>query len=137
MGVALTIADARPPAALSDGSYVLQTLPPGDLIVTTLAGFFTPGQVAVYAREAEALIARCRSAHDDYRILIDISKCAIQTQDVTAAFGRHVARVPRSRRVAVVTRRSIIRMQIRRIVARPELAVFDQVGDALSWLNAA
>ena len=126
-----------PSAPPPSGRYILRAHPPGDLIITTLEGFFSLAQVAVYADAAERLIRQCSIAHGTYRILIDISGCAIQSQDVTAAFGRHVARVPRSRRVAVVTQSPMIRMQIRRIVGRAELAVFADGEDARSWLDAA
>ena len=119
---------------MSPGHYILQVHPTGDLIVSTLSGFFNIDQVAAYTREAESLIGRCSLECGSYRIVIDISDCAIQSQEVTAAFARHVAGVPRSRRVAVVTASSIIRMQIRRIVGRPELAVFDEMADARRWI---
>lgn len=122
---------------MSLGQYSLQLRPPGDLIVATLGGFFTLPQVVAYTGEAEAMIERCLHTHNGYRILIDISDCAIQSQEVTAAFERHVAGVPRSRRVAVVTKSPIIRMQIRRIIGRPELAVFEHVSEALVWMEAA
>lgn len=117
------------------GRYSLQICSPGDLIVSTLAGFFSLPEVAAYSAETEALIERCSLAHGGYRILIDVSECAIQSQDVTAAFSRHVAGVPRSRRVAVVTTSPIIRMQIRRIVGRPELAVFEDLPEARIWID--
>lgn len=120
---------------MTPGRYSLKVCAPGDLIVATLAGFFNIPQVAAYATDIEALIERCSMSHGGYRILIDIVECAIQSQDVTAAFGRHVAGVPRSKRVAVVTTSSIIRMQIRRIVGRPELAVFKDLSEARAWID--
>jgi hypothetical protein len=121
---------------MSFGQYRLDVRSPGDLIISTLEGFFSLPQVAAYTREVEALIGRCSLSHGGYRIVIDISTCAIQSQEVTAAFARHVSSVPRSRRVAVVTRSSIIRMQIRRVIGRPELAVFEHLPEALLWIDA-
>jgi hypothetical protein len=126
------IADSE---AMSLCRYHLQVCAPGDLIIATLAGFFSLADVESYAREAEALIERCSREHGGYRILIDISDCAVQPQEVTAAFNRHVAAVPRSERVAVVTSSPMIRMQIRRIVGRRDLEVFEGLAEAQEWIG--
>jgi len=117
------------------GAYSLKLCPPGDLILTTLSGFFTVAGAAAYAVEAEQLIKRTALQNGGYRLIIDVSGCSIQPQDVIAAFSAHVTAVPRARRLAVVTGSSIIRMQMRRIIGRSDIAMFESATDALIWCN--
>jgi hypothetical protein len=119
------------------GTYNLQIGHGSDCIVTALSGFFSLGQVAAYAGEAEQLIREVAARYGRYRMVIDIRACAIQSQDVIAAFGAHVAGVPRADRLAVVVSGAIIRAQIRRIIGRPELAIFENFAEAVGWVDDA
>lgn len=120
---------------MEPGTYDLKTSPSGERIVATLAGFFSVDDVSAYADEAERLIRYGYARHRGYRMLIDVSGCAIQSQDVIAAFTHHVASVPRARRLAVVAGSAAARMQISRVLDRPEIALFDSLCDAASWLD--
>jgi hypothetical protein len=118
---------------MKTGAYSLELHPPGDLITTTLSGFFTVAGVMAYAAEAEQLIERTALLHGGYRLIIDVSGCAIQPQDVITAFSVHVDNVPRARRLAVVTGDSIIRMQMRRIIRHSDMAMVESAPEALVW----
>ncbi|MDO6414880.1 hypothetical protein Q4F19_10855 [Sphingomonas sp. BIUV-7] len=122
---------------MTTGTYALETNAAGNRIVATLSGFFGLGQVAAYAQEAERLIRRPSISFGGYRMVIDLTDCAVQSQEVIAAFSQHVAGVPRADRLAVVAGSPIIRQQIRRIIGRPEIAIFEHLPDAMAWLNGA
>jgi hypothetical protein len=119
------------------GTYDLQIRDGSECIVATLSGFFSLGQVAAHAGEAERLIRDVSARYGHYRMVIDIRGCAIQSQDVIAAFGVHVASVSRARRLAVVVSSAIIRGQIRRIIGRPEIAIFEDFAAAVGWVDDA
>lgn len=122
---------------MEPGTYDLQTSCSGERIVATLAGFFSQSEVSAYASEAERLIRHGFARHRGYRMLIDVSDCAIQSQDVIEAFARHVAAVPRARRLAVVAGSAVARMQISRVLNRPGIELFDSLSDATAWLDIA
>jgi hypothetical protein len=119
------------------GTYNLHADRAPDCIVATLSGFFSLSQVAAYAHDSEQLIRDISIRRGRYRMVIDIRNCAIQSQDVIAAFGAHVAGVPRAHRLAVVVRSAIVRGQIRRIIGRPEIAIFEDLAEAVNWIDGA
>lgn len=109
----------------------------GQLVSSTLTGFFNLDHVAAYVAEAEHTIHTCFRQHGRYRMLLDVSGCAIQSQDVLAAFIAHVQRMPVSCRSAIVVGNSVVRMQVRRVMNRPNVAVFENHADALAWVDEA
>ena len=105
------------------------------LVDATLSGFLALPEVARYAGKVEPIIRRAALVNGSYLMLIDVSGCSIQSQQVVAAFQQHVGGVPRARRCAVVTGSSIIRMQIRRIIGKGStMRIFGDRGDATTWL---
>ena len=116
--------------------FKLMVDPSYSLIESKLAGFLTVAEVQDYASEAEPLIDRC-AARGGYRMLIDVSGCSIQAQEVVTAFQRHVARVPQAQRLAVITGSSIVRMQVRRIISRSGIEMFSDRAAAMTWLSDA
>ncbi|MBV9749762.1 MAG: STAS/SEC14 domain-containing protein [Acetobacteraceae bacterium] len=115
--------------------FTITSDPARGLIQATLAGFFDVEGFQRYAAEAEALIRRTIARRGAYSILLDVSECAIQSQEVVAAFQRHVASVPRAKRCAVVTGDSIIRMQVRRMMRGPTMRACADRVSALEWLR--
>ena len=100
-----------------------------------LGGFFTLADVEAYARDASRTVAECIRRHGQYRVLLDVSDCAIQAQDVIAAFIAHIQRQPVAERTAIVVGSSVIRMQVRRVMDRPNVAVFEDMTAAMAWVD--
>lgn len=111
--------------------------PARHLVQATLEGFLDPAEVARYAATVEPVVRRAARAPTGYVILLDLSGCAIQTQEVVAAFQKHVGGVPAARRCAIVTGSSAIRMQVRRVAHGPSRRVFADRAAALDWLTDA
>lgn len=110
--------------------------PSFNLILATLSGLLSVEEVGRYVNEIEPVIQRASARVDGYRILLDVCECAIQPQAVVAAFQQHLARVPNARRCAVVTGRSTVRMQIRRILGEASTArAFEEYEQAHAWLR--
>lgn len=120
---------------MQPASYQIEVLRAGTLVSSTLAGFFSLSDTAAYVEEAERTIQTCFRQHGHYRMLLDVSGCAIQSQDVIAAFIAHVQRMPVSSRSAIVVGSSVVRMQVRRVMDRPNVAVFENLTDALVWVD--
>lgn len=104
------------------------------LIEATLSGFLDVEEVRRYADIVAPAIRKMVARHGRYVMLLDVSDCAIQSQDVVAAFIQHAASVPRARRCAVVTGSSIIRMQVRRILQGPAMRMIADASIARAWL---
>ena len=117
------------------GTYWVSVGPGSDRVDATLAGFFTLDQVAAYVALAEDAIHETVRRFGSYRMIIDIRDCTAQSQDVVAAFAAHVAAVPRSRRLAIVVRSVLTQRQIRRIIGRSEVALFETVAQAIAWID--
>ena len=107
--------------------------PAYNLVLANLHGFLSIEVVQAYVEKVEPLILRAAERSSGYPIVIDVSQCAIQSQEVVAAFQAHVARMPQARRCAVVTGSSIIRMQIRRIVLGTAVEMFEDRVAAINW----
>lgn len=117
------------------GAYNLWSPPAGNRIVSTLSGFFSLDQVADYSREAERAIRDLSGRYGRYRMVIDIRDCSAQSQDVIGAFADHVAGVPRAHRLAIVADSALTRLQIRRVIGRPEIVIFDHPVEAVAWAD--
>ena len=83
------------------------------VINVTLTGMMTLPEGAAYIAE----VRRACVAHRlrDYAMVIDVRECPIQQQDTIRAMGEHMASMPKARALAIVTGRSLAKMQIRRL----------------------
>ena len=105
-----------------------------NMVEATLAGFFDTESAGQYFAEVEPLIAKAAQISGGYRMLLDVSGCAIQSQDIMMLFGEHLARVPRSRACAVVTGNAAVRLQARRLMVASTFQTFATRADAIAWL---
>ena len=108
--------------------------PAVNMIQSTMSGFLFLADVERYTAKVEPLILAAAAQNRSYLMLLDVSCCCIQSQEVVASFQEHVRRMPPARRIAVVTGDSSIRMQVKRIMEGPAMLMFDERSDALEWL---
>ena len=104
------------------------------IIDAKLVGYFSLFEVAAYTAAVEPIIRRL-AAKGGYRMLIDATRCAIQSEEVIREFEQHVARVEPARRLAVATKDYVVRMQVRRVLKDPGIGIFVDRNDALAWLD--
>ncbi|HEX8415300.1 MAG TPA: STAS/SEC14 domain-containing protein [Sphingomicrobium sp.] len=114
--------------------FTITHQPATNVIAVTVSGFFDLEGFERYATEVEPIIHRAAQIGEGYLMLLDISGCSIQTQEIAAAVQRHLANVPRARFCAVVTGASPARMQARRMIGSPTIQIFEESASALSWL---
>lgn len=102
------------------------------LVEATLGELMTVDEVASYVAELrrQFIAKKLRS----YVMIIDVSACPIQTQDVVTAMGKHMASMPKARAIAVVTGSSLARMQIRRLFTQSYARITESVEEARNWV---
>ena len=111
--------------------------PERDLVRITLAGFFTPDDVARFVAARDAAHRQLRCAPNAHATLVDMRAMQIQSQETVTAF-QQVLGDPRtvSRRLAFVVARSLSRLQIKRAAAERSAAYFTTMEEAESWVLA-
>jgi hypothetical protein len=114
--------------------FTITSEPARKLIRIKLAGMLTSDQVAdLYRQEHRAIDAMgCRIG--EHLCNVDLTECPLQLQDVVAAFQREIQARPQARRLAVFTGQALARMQARRILRRPDVAIFVTQQEARGWL---
>lgn len=71
---------------------------------------------------------------DAYAMVIDVSECPIQLQEMIKAMGQHMSTMPKARALAVVTGSSLARMQIRRLFTQPYARIVKTVEQGRAWV---
>ena len=104
----------------------------------TLEGFFDETSFARFAEDRAAAFAQLTCAPNAHLTLVDLTRCALQPQTITAAFQAVMADpATRSRRMAFIFGDSPTRMQVRRILAeRDDIGLFTDEAAATAWLKA-
>ena len=103
-----------------------------NLLDISWTGLFTPQAVRAYA---ESLTDQFRWSgfRPGYRLRIDMSRSAIQTQDALAAFRQQFTGFPVASKIAIVTPSALARLQVRREMQQSYLRLYDSADPALDW----
>ncbi len=111
---------------------------PRDLLRITLAGFFTPGDVARFHQARIAAHRQLRCPANAHVTIVDIREMKIQPQDSVGAFHDLLADPEfHGRRIAMVVAASLARSQIKRVAAARGAEYFDTIDQAEAWLLGA
>lgn len=102
------------------------------VISVTLSGMLTISEVASYIADIKRSFVHNNLR--SYAMIIDVSACPIQQQDVIGAMGQHMASMPKARSLAIVTGSSLARMQIRRLFRQPYARIVSRREDGLAWV---
>lgn len=91
--------------------------------------------VADSARLVSELIAQITEARlESYALILDISQCPVQSQEMIAAMGQHLTLMKRVRAIAIVTGTMLARLQVRRIFSQPFTRFTSTYDEALRWV---
>lgn len=112
--------------------YDIQVDKESSVITTTLAGMLTIDDVANYIDDLKRAFV-INQLHG-YAMVIDVSNCPIQQQDMIQAMGAHMAAMPKARSLAIVTGSSLARMQIRRLFKQPYARIVATVEEGRAWV---
>jgi hypothetical protein len=116
--------------------FTIAAHPRRKLLRVALQGFFTVEQVAWFARSAQEAVAGMGCRSGDWVHICDISDMKVQSQEVAEAFTRFINHPERrSRKLAIVTGQSPVRMQIKRVLACSDAGVFKTVMEAERWIS--
>jgi hypothetical protein len=100
-------------------------------------GFWTEDYVDAHFVELGRLVERVRAIGGDILALVDLSEAPVQSPGVVARITAQTGRIYRpADRIAIVVRSSLVKMQIKRAVALPNLEAFLSLNAALTWLTA-
>jgi len=105
------------------------------LLRLKLSGFWTADTVRAFAADQQAAVAKLGCANGNHIVLVDLSGFVIQTQEVVAMCKAFIdgAANP-SRRLALVRGEGLARIQSKRVLGRPDMAIFGSIAEAEHWL---
>ncbi len=103
------------------------------VLIATLSGMMTVAEVGSYIDDVKRAFVAHRLRQ--YSMVIDVSACPIQHQDVIQAMGEHMASMPKATALAVVTGSSLAKMQVRRLFTQPYARIVDTVADGVAWVS--
>ena len=103
-----------------------------EVVEVVLGGLMSVEETAAYIADLkrQLMLHRLRS----YAMVIDVSACTIQTQDMIEAMRGHMAGMPKARALAVVTGSSLARMQVRRLFTQPYARITATFEDGRAWV---
>ncbi len=118
-----------------DATFSITIDIPRDLICVTMAGFFTPDDIARFSAERNRIHLALRCQPNQHLTLVDMRGMVIQSQESVDRFQALLANpATRSRRIAFVVARSLSRMQIKRAAASRDAGYFMTTDEAMAWL---
>lgn len=103
-----------------------------ELIEVDLRGMLGIEEVADYIAELKRQFV-INNLHS-YAMVIDVTDCPIQSQDMICAMGAHMATMPKARALAIVTGSSLARMQVRRLFTQPYARIVATVDEGRAWV---
>ncbi|WP_294264411.1 hypothetical protein [uncultured Sphingomonas sp.] len=81
------------------------------------------------------LIARITAERmSSYALIIDVSRCPVQAQDMIAAMRGHLGGMKNARAVAVVAGSMLVRLQLQRIFDQPFTRITNSYDEARAWV---
>ncbi|MBB4617676.1 STAS/SEC14 domain-containing protein [Sphingomonas abaci] len=104
-----------------------------NLLDVAWTGLMTEAVAHAYVEEVTGRFVR-EGFRSGYRLRMDFSRVAVQPQEAVLAINSRFRGFPRASRIAIVTNSSIARLQVRRLMPQPYLAIFDTAETALAWL---
>ena len=75
-----------------------------------------------------------RRLASNYGIVIDLTRCTVQPQDVIRTMGGRMAAMPQARAIAVVATSQLARLQIRRIFVQDHARIVATVEEGGAWV---
>jgi hypothetical protein len=116
--------------------FTIETQPEHKLVRVKLSGMLTLEEVEEFYRQEHDAILRMGCALGEQIVLVDMTECPIQMQQIVSAFQNTMDRPDRAWRLAMVTGGSLSRIQARRVAQREYVAMFDTTAEAEAWLFA-
>lgn len=102
-----------------------------------LSGFFSLDEVEAFGREEQDAARRVTLAWGWFDLLVDVSDGITQGQEVMGAFNGLLDQAEfKARRIALVVGSTLLRLQLRRVLASERIGIFAEVEEGEAWLAA-
>jgi hypothetical protein len=106
------------------------------LIKTQLEGFWSQSDFERFMADEQAALAQLRCGPGKHILLCDLTKLNVVSQEMGALIGKELnSEGPRDAAwIAIVITSALLKMQIQRLLTRPNAIIFDNETDAMTWL---
>lgn len=102
------------------------------LIRLDMQGMLSPNEAD---RLVADLIGRVMAERmTSYGLIIDVSRCPVQAQDMIAAMRGHLGGMKNAQAVAVVAGSMLVRLQLQRIFDQPFARITNSYDEARAWV---
>ncbi len=112
--------------------YKIVIDPTHALVRLDMAGMLSPTESDQLVGDLVRSIGEARLRR--YAIIIDVTWCGVQSQDMIAAMASHLTKMQNAYAIALVTGTTLVRMQLRRIFSQPTVHFAATYDDALRWV---
>jgi hypothetical protein len=112
--------------------YDIQVDRAHSVIEATLSGMMTTEEVGAYIADLKRTFVANNLC--SYSMVIDVSQCPIQQQNIIKAMGVHMASMPKARALAVVVGSALARMQVRRLFTQPYARIVATFEEGRAWV---
>ncbi|WP_085808576.1 hypothetical protein [Sphingomonas sp. TZW2008] len=102
------------------------------LVKIEMEGMLSVAQADALVGELIAKITAARL--DRYALILDVSRCPVQAQDMIAAMGGHLTKMRNAHALGIVTGTMLVRMQVRRIFDQPFTRFTATYDEARAWV---
>ena len=115
--------------------HAISVDPARNLVILRLAGFLTPEDVQRIAAEEQAAVRTLGVPSGVHNFLIDTRALDTQAGEIVDLVQHMTDSVPlKPRRLAIIARYGINKIQARRMIADREIGLFDTEDEALAYL---
>ena len=105
------------------------------LVKAKLSGFFSVEEVQAFSRDEQAAARQVVNHSGYFNLLVEGSGGVTQAQDVIGAFNELAsASTLKAQRIAIVVESALLRLQLRRVLARDQIRLFETIAEAEDWL---
>ncbi|KQN33605.1 STAS/SEC14 domain-containing protein [Sphingomonas sp. Leaf38] len=107
-----------------------------NLVTITIGGFFAQPDIDVFEQARDAAHRQLRCGPNQQLTLVDMREMMIQSQEAIVGFQRVLNNpATKSKRIAIVTGKTLARMQVERAAERRDVQYFSgEPEEAQTWL---
>lgn len=118
--------------------FTINTTPALNLVTITIGGFFAQPNIDAFENARNVAHRELRCGPNQHITLVDMREMVIQSQEAIVGFQRVLNNhATKSKRIAIVTSKTLARMQVERAGERRDVQFFSgEPKEAREWLLA-
>ena len=118
--------------------FTITTTPALNLVTITMGGFFSQPDIDAFEHARDVAHRELRCGRNQHLTLVDMREMLIQSQEAIVGFQRVLNnQATKSKRIAIVTSKTLARMQVERAAERRDVQYFSgDPAEAREWLLA-